>query len=182
MGAIGSPIFAEIEGGRGQNGTFLGDFTWNDPCVKNYDVISLIKFLDIFRRLTQKNIYTIGILSKFCSTCKCFLQNKMIPNFFWPRNGTGPHWKKVVKCTRIVCQNVDDVLLKIFVFFLQKYSVFCKILRFKIFQLVTSFALRFLFYRTGFAADDLRLTSPACYRLGYCYVLVNRAQMWKTSL
>ena len=29
--AIGSPIFAEIEGGRGQNGTFLGDFTWNDP-------------------------------------------------------------------------------------------------------------------------------------------------------
>ena len=30
-GAIGSPIFAEIEGGRGQNGTFLGDFTWNDP-------------------------------------------------------------------------------------------------------------------------------------------------------
>ena len=32
-GAIGSPIFAEIEGGRGQNGTFLGDFTWNDPYV-----------------------------------------------------------------------------------------------------------------------------------------------------
>ena len=32
-GAIGSPIFAEIEGGRGQNGTFLGDFTWNDPNV-----------------------------------------------------------------------------------------------------------------------------------------------------
>ena len=30
-GAIGSPIFAEIEGGRSQNGTFLGDFTWNDP-------------------------------------------------------------------------------------------------------------------------------------------------------
>ena len=30
-GAIGSPIFAEVEGGRGQNGTFLGDFTWNDP-------------------------------------------------------------------------------------------------------------------------------------------------------
>ena len=30
-GAIGSPIFAEIEGGRGQNGTSLGDFTWNDP-------------------------------------------------------------------------------------------------------------------------------------------------------
>ena len=30
-GAIVSPIFAEIEGGRGQNGTFLGDFTWNDP-------------------------------------------------------------------------------------------------------------------------------------------------------
>ena len=30
-GAVGSPIFAEIEGGRGQNGTFLGDFTWNDP-------------------------------------------------------------------------------------------------------------------------------------------------------
>ena len=27
-GAIGSPIFAEIEGGRGQNDTFLGDFTW----------------------------------------------------------------------------------------------------------------------------------------------------------
>ena len=34
-GAIGSPIFAEIEGGRGQNGTFLGDFTWNDPCIKS---------------------------------------------------------------------------------------------------------------------------------------------------
>ena len=32
-GAIGSPIFAEIEGGRGQNGTFLGDFTRNDPNV-----------------------------------------------------------------------------------------------------------------------------------------------------
>ena len=30
-GTIGSPIFAEIEEGRGQNGTFLGDFTWNDP-------------------------------------------------------------------------------------------------------------------------------------------------------
>ena len=32
-GAIGSPIFAEIEGGRGQNATFLGDFTWNDPGI-----------------------------------------------------------------------------------------------------------------------------------------------------
>ena len=32
-GAIGSPIFAEIEGGRDQNGTFLGDFTWNDPAL-----------------------------------------------------------------------------------------------------------------------------------------------------
>ena len=32
-GSIGSPIFAEIEEGRGQNGTFLGDFTWNDPEV-----------------------------------------------------------------------------------------------------------------------------------------------------
>ena len=32
-GAIGSPIFAEIEGGRGPNGTFLGDFTWNDPYI-----------------------------------------------------------------------------------------------------------------------------------------------------
>ena len=30
-GSIGSPIFAEIEEGRDQNGTFLGDFTWNDP-------------------------------------------------------------------------------------------------------------------------------------------------------
>ena len=31
-GTIGSPISAEIEEGRGQKGTFLGDFTWNDPC------------------------------------------------------------------------------------------------------------------------------------------------------
>ena len=30
-GSIGSPIFAEIEEDRGQNGTFLGEFTWNDP-------------------------------------------------------------------------------------------------------------------------------------------------------
>ena len=37
-GAIGSPIFAEIEGDRGQNGTFLGDFTWNDPYDKLYRV------------------------------------------------------------------------------------------------------------------------------------------------
>ena len=39
--AIGSPIYAEIEGGRGQNGTFLGDFTWNDPYVmvfENFDL------------------------------------------------------------------------------------------------------------------------------------------------
>ena len=35
-GAIGSPIFAEIEGGRGQNGTFLGDFTWNEPYTYSY--------------------------------------------------------------------------------------------------------------------------------------------------
>ena len=40
-GATGSPIFAEIEGGRGQNGTFLGDFTWNDP----YDSLHV---LDLF--------------------------------------------------------------------------------------------------------------------------------------
>ena len=32
-GTIGSPIFDEIEEGRGQNGTFWGDFTWNDPYV-----------------------------------------------------------------------------------------------------------------------------------------------------
>ena len=50
----------------------------------------------------------------------------------------------------------------------------CNMLRFKVFGLVTSVALRFLFYRTGFTADDLRRTTSACYRLGYCYVLVNR--------
>ena len=39
---------------------------------------------------------------------------------------------------------------------------------------MTSFAQCFLFYRTGFTAGDLRRTTSACYRLGYCYVLVNR--------
>ena len=35
-GTIGSPIFAEIKKeGRGQNVTFLGDFTWNDPTSQN---------------------------------------------------------------------------------------------------------------------------------------------------
>ena len=32
----------------------------------------------------------------------------------------------------------------------------------------------FVFYRTGFTADDLRRTTSACYHLGYCYVLVDR--------
>ena len=44
----------------------------------------------------------------------------------------------------------------------------------KVFGPMTSFGLRFLFYRTGFATDDLRRTTTACYRLGYCYALVDR--------
>ena len=47
-------------------------------------------------------------------------------------------------------------------------------LGFKIFCFVTSFELRFLFYRTGFTADDLLRTTSACYLLGYCYVPVDR--------
>ena len=39
---------------------------------------------------------------------------------------------------------------------------------------MTSFGLRFYFYRTGFAAQDLWRTTSACYRLGYCYALVHR--------
>ena len=45
--------------------------------------------------------------------------------------------------------------------------------RVKVFGLVTSVALRFLLYHTGFTADDLLRTTSACYRLGYCYVLFN---------
>ena len=39
---------------------------------------------------------------------------------------------------------------------------------------MTSIALRFLFYRTGFTANDLRRTPSTCYRLGYYFVLVYR--------
>ena len=54
-GTIGSPIFAEIEGGRGQNGTFLGDFTWNDPYG--------LQKTDICTKFLKVNIYAYkGIL------------------------------------------------------------------------------------------------------------------------
>ena len=75
--------------------------------------------------------------------------------------------------TRIVCQNVENVLLNMSVIFPQKYCGLCGILRFKVFGLVTSFGLRFLFYDTGFTAGDLRQTTFACYRLGHCYTLVD---------
>ena len=50
-GAIGSPIFAEIEGGRGQNGTFLGDFTWNDPFAFSCSRLTLPTHSQILRLL-----------------------------------------------------------------------------------------------------------------------------------
>ena len=37
---------------------------------------------------------------------------------------------------------------------------------FEVSGLVMSFGLRFLSYRTGFTADDLRRTTSACYRPG----------------
>ena len=40
---IGSLIFAEIEEGRGQNGTFLGDFIWNDPSI-NLEIQRTFKY------------------------------------------------------------------------------------------------------------------------------------------
>ena len=65
------------------------------------------------------------------------------------------------------------------IFSKKKYCVLYEILRFKVFGPVTPFGLRFLFYRTDFAADDLRRTTSACYRLGYCHVLVDRVYMTK---
>ena len=81
--------------------------------------------------------------------------------------------KKLVNYTRTICKNVEDVQLNMFVI-KNKYCVFYEILRFKVFGLVKSFGLRFLYYRTVFTADDLRWTTSACYRLGYCHVLVDR--------
>ena len=52
-GAIGSPIFAESEGGRGQNGTFLGDFTWNDPFVNLVTIGSLFTYQILTKLVNQ---------------------------------------------------------------------------------------------------------------------------------
>ena len=49
----------------------------------------------------------------------------------------------------------------------------------EIFGLVTSFWLRFLFYRAGYTVDGLRRMTSACYRLGYCYMLVDRVYKLK---
>ena len=38
-----------------------------------------------------------------------------------------------------VCQNFEDALLNMFIFFLKKYCVLCQMLRFKVFGLVTLF-------------------------------------------
>ena len=54
-------------------------------------------------------------------------------------------------------------------FFLKKY-VLCEILRFKVFGLVTSFQTK---EEEGLLIH-LRQTTSACYRLGYCDVLVIR--------
>ena len=51
-GTIDSPIFADIEEGRGQNGTFLGDFTWND------------QYIGIFLLFNAFHLYTYGGFSQ----------------------------------------------------------------------------------------------------------------------
>ena len=68
-GAIVSPIFAEIEGGRGQNGTFLGDFTWNDPYGQILDraEIHTLNFqLQYLLQLYSKNLSIV--LESFTGT------------------------------------------------------------------------------------------------------------------
>ena len=65
-GAIGSPIFAEIEGGRGQNGTFLGAFTWNDPFVNLVTIGSLFTHQILTKLVNQILKYGGG-----GGGCKC---------------------------------------------------------------------------------------------------------------
>ena len=77
----------------------------------------------------------------------------------------GLSWKKLSNILKLYAKNAEDVLLSMFVTPPppEKCCVLCEIFRAKVFGLVTSFGLRFLSYRTGFAADDLRRTTSACY-------------------
>ena len=57
------------------------------------------------------------------------------------------------------------------IFFPNKYCALCEILRIRMFGLVTSFEEK---EGEKCLLIHLRRTNSACYRLGYCYVLVDR--------
>ena len=60
-----------------------------------------------------------------------------------------------------------------FVFFSRNHCVLCEILRLKIFGLVTSFEAKEE-EKEEYLLINLRRTNSAFYRLGCCYVLVDR--------
>ena len=89
--------------------------------------------------------------------------------------GTGPSWKKLSNIPELYAKMFENVLLRMSVIPPpQKKMRTCEILRFKVFGPMTSFGLRFYFNLSVFAAKELRRTTSACYRLGYCYALVDR--------
>ena len=85
-----------------------------------------------------------------------------------------PPWKKLLNMPELLVK-----MLRMFfwtctylsIFSLKKYCVLCEILRFKVVGLVMSFDAK---EEEECLLIHLRRTTSVCYRLGYCYVLVNR--------